>query len=270
MIQMLLLQLTLLIAGMTLAWAYQRHVGNAGWVDVFWTFTTGIAGIAGALWPIPMGTACPLRQGVVVGLAAFWSLRLGLHLRVRVRDRPEDRRYNGFRRSWGAEFQRKLFIFLMFQAIAALPLAAAIALAAHNPAPCLDALDYLGLGVIMVAILGEGLADRQLARFTSDRRNAGRVCDVGLWSWSRHPNYFFEFLGWCGWPLLAFNADWAWGLGAWSAPVLMYGLLVYVSGVPPLEQVMLASRGEAYRAYQRRTSKFFPLPPRHNTGKNDD
>jgi steroid 5-alpha reductase family enzyme len=105
------------------------------------------------------------------------------------------------------------------------------------------------------------LSDRQLARFVADPRNAGGICDTGLWAWSRHPNYFFEFLGWCGWPLFAFDPDWPVGWLAVLAPVLMYWLLVHVSGIPPLEQVMLASRGDAFRKYQSRTSAFFPMPP---------
>jgi steroid 5-alpha reductase family enzyme len=115
----------------------------------------------------------------------------------------------------------------------------------------------------LVAVGGEGMADRQLARFKNDPANMGKVCDFGLWSWSRHPNYFFEWLGWVAYVFFAVGPGgdplgWLATLG----PAFMYLLLRYVSGVPPLERHMVASRGEAYRAYQSRTSVFLPMPPR--------
>ena len=252
----------LLAAAMALAWAWQKRANNAGWVDVFWTFATGVAALIGALWPLAGDTAQPARQILVVALAALWSLRLGLHLGRRVRTRPEDARYAGFRRDWGERFQPRLFWFLQIQAMAALPLAVAILLAARAPVPFPRLADFLALALIGVAILGTAIADRQLARFLADPANVGRVCDLGMWGWSRHPNYFFEFLGWCAWPVFAFDPAWPPGWCALAAPALMYWLLVHVSGIPPLERVMLASRGAAYRAYQARTSAFFPLPPR--------
>ena len=251
-----------LAAAMALAWVWQWRAGNAGWVDVFWTFATGAACALGALWPLNDG-AHPARQWLIAALAAAWALRLGLHLRARVLHRPEDARYAGFRRDWGDKFQPWLFGFLLIQAVAALPLAVTVMLAARVPAPFPRLSDALALALIALALAGTAVADRQLARFISDPANTGRVCDQGLWGWSRHPNYFFEFLGWCAWPVFAIDIAWTPGWFALSAPALMYWLLVHVSGIPPLERVMLASRGAAYRAYQQRTSAFLPLPPRH-------
>ena len=252
----------LLVVGMALSWVWQKRVNNAGWVDVFWTFATGAAGVLGALWPLADDTAQPVRQFVVAALALVWALRLGLYLRSRVRARPEDARYGGFRRDWRARFQLRLFWLLQIQAMAALPLAVSIMLAARVSAPFPRLADYIALTLIAAAILGTATADRQLARFLEDPANAGRVCDRGLWGWSRHPNYFFEFLGWCAWPVFAFDPAWPAGWFALAAPAQMYWLLVHVSGIPPLERVMLASRGAAYKAYQARTSAFFPMPPR--------
>ena len=247
---------------MMVAWWFQWRNGNAGWVDVFWTFATGAAAVLGALWPLSDNGAYPLRQAIVAILAPFWSIRLGWHLRRRVLTRPEDARYAGFRRTWGERFQPRLFWFLQIQAAAAWPLAVSVLLAARNPARGPRFTDFAALIVSIVAILGGAIADQQLARFVADRSNARRVCDRGLWAWSRHPNYFFEVLGWCAWPLFAFDPNWPIGWLALAAPVLMYWLLVQVSGIPPLETVMLASRGDAWRAYQRRTSPFFLMPPR--------
>jgi steroid 5-alpha reductase family enzyme len=266
MILLILVQGVGLSLAMAAAWKFQQQVGNAGWVDVFWTFATGAMAVVGAVWPLSGAEDLLARRYLVATLAAVWAIRLGLHLRTRVRHRPEDARYAGFRRDWGARFQTRLFWFLQIQAIAAWPLVVAIMLAARNPAPGPRATDFVATVVIAIALIGEMVSDRQLAHFAADAGNAGQVCDRGLWSWSRHPNYFFEFLGWCAWPLFAFNAEWPLGWLALAAPVMMYWLLVHVSGIPPLEQVMLASRGDAYRAYQGRTSAFLPLPPRSEAG----
>ena len=113
----------------------------------------------------------------------------------------------------------------------------------------------------MISVVGEGVADTQMQRFRAARQ--GGVCDRGLWGWSRHPNYFFEFLGWCAYPVLAITLH-GYSIGglALLGPVMMFWLLRYVSGVPPLEAAMLARRGDAFRDYQARVSAFFPAPPR--------
>ena len=255
-----------LVVAMAAAWAFQRRVMNAGWVDVFWTFATGAAAVVGALAPIPGGAGvdegfAARRSGVAL-LAGIWAVRLASHLWARVRSRPEDARYAGFRRDWGTAFQGRLFGLLMVQAVAAWPLAVAAMLAARNPAGGWRWTDGAALAVAAVSIAGAGIADRQLAAFSRGAGHGRFVCDRGLWGWSRHPNYFFEFLGWCAWPLFAFDPAWPPGWLAVVAPVLMYWLLVHVSGIPPLERTMLASRGDAWRDYQSRTSAFFPLPPR--------
>ncbi|MDE2007286.1 MAG: DUF1295 domain-containing protein [Rhodospirillales bacterium] len=240
---------------MMLAWVVQRRTGNAGWVDVVWTVTLGAAGVAYAL----AGGAGGARAWLAAALAAVWALRLGGYILRRTRHGAEDVRYARLRATWGREFQRRMFAFLQIQAAAAVILAPAIWLAARNPAP-LGARDALGVAVFLIAILGENAADEQLLRFRRNPANRGQVCAAGLWAWSRHPNYFFEWLGWCAWPLLAISAAQPLGWLALVAPALMYWLLVHVSGIPPLETEMLRSRGAAYRAYQARTYAFFPFP----------
>jgi steroid 5-alpha reductase family enzyme len=152
----------------------------------------------------------------------------------------------------------------MLQAGAAAFLALSILVAARNPAPGLTLQDGLAGLVFLSALLGEGIADRQLAAFKADPANRGRVCDTGLWAWSRHPNYFFEWLGWCAWPVFAvdFGGAWPWGWLALTGPAYIYWLLTRVSGVPLLEAHMRRSRPEAFAAYAARTSVFFPRPPR--------
>ncbi|MGC8475969.1 MAG: DUF1295 domain-containing protein [Acetobacteraceae bacterium] len=237
------------------AWAAQRAAGNAGWVDVIWTLALGAAGVGSGL------AAAGPRGALVAVLAALWALRLGGHILRRTRSGPEDARYANLRVDWGVRFQARMFGFLQIQAAAAAVLAMAFVVAAHNPAR-LGIGDALGVAVFAAGVAGGAVADAQLARFRRDPAHHGGLCETGLWRYARHPNYFFEFLGWCCWPLLAIAPGYPWGWLALAAPALMYVLLVHVSGIPPLEAAMLRSRGDRYRAYQARTRPFLPLPKR--------
>jgi len=225
---------------------------------VFWTFGTGAAAVFWALWPSP---ASP-RQWVVAALVGFWSLRLGGHIARRVAASPEDARYAELRAQWGAGFQRRMFGFLLAQAPAGAILAGAVSVTAHNPAPFGRPADLAGLALVLVGLTGEGLADAQLARFKADPANAGKIADRGLWGWSRHPNYFFEWLIWTAYVPLAVGPGYPQGWWSLAAPALMFVLLNYVTGVPPLERSMRRTRGAAFDAYRARTSRFVPLPPR--------
>jgi steroid 5-alpha reductase family enzyme len=260
MILTFVLAAVLLSAIMAVAWALAQRTGNSGWVDVVWSFGLGIAGVFVAL--VPWGDGPSGRQITVAVLVAAWSMRLGLHIAQRSMSGPEDARYAALRQEWGPDFGRRLFWFLQIQAAAAALLSLSILLAAHNPAPFPGLFDALGILVMLGAVAGEGLADEQLRRFKANPANKGRVCDTGLWGWSRHPNYFFEWLGWIGYFLIAIAGFWPWGWLALSGPAFMYVLLVYVSGIPMTEKLMLKSRGEVFARYQARVSPFFPLPPK--------
>jgi steroid 5-alpha reductase family enzyme len=242
---------------MVFAWILQRRLGNAGWVDAVWSFGTGAAGVAYALAPLGTADWPAPRQTLVALVVALWSLRLGLHLADRSRRGPEDTRYARLRVEWGADFERRLFWFLQAQAVASMILTLSILVAAANPAP-IGPTDLLALAIMAAAIIGEGVADAQLRSFRLDPANHGRICDRGLWSLSRHPNYFFEWLIWVAYPVFALGGGWWWL--ALTGPAAMYWLLVHVSGIPLLEAQMLRSRGDAYRLYQARTRAFLPLP----------
>lgn len=241
---------------MALAWAVQRLTGRSGWIDVIWTLGVGAAGLAAAA----LADGAWERRLAAIVLIVLWSLRLGAHIASRsgVADDP---RYARLIEDWGAAAAWRLFVFLQTQALAAFVLALAVLAAASNPAPFPGVLDLVGLAVAVVAIAGEGIADAQLARFRKSPQAPSEICEAGLWAYTRHPNYFFEWLFWCAWPLLALTASpWSWA--SLMAPAMMYWLLVHVSGVPPLEAHMLRSRGEAFADLQRRVNAFFPGPRR--------
>ncbi|MGZ8369826.1 MAG: DUF1295 domain-containing protein, partial [Caulobacteraceae bacterium] len=252
-----------MLAVMNLAFVYQREVNNTGWVDVFWTFGTGLCGVAVALWPVD-GGAPSARQWLIAALVTVWSLRLGGYIAWRVKTGPEDARYARLRKDWGADYQRRLFRFVQPQAPAAMILCLSVLMAAQRPGGGLTLQDWLGAAILLIAIAGEALADRQLQVFKDRNTVKGAICEDGLWAWSRHPNYFFEWLGWCAYPVIAadFSGEWPlWWLSL-SGPVAMFLILRFLTGVPPLEKAMAASRGAAFTAYQTRVSPFFPLPPK--------
>ncbi|WP_315928374.1 DUF1295 domain-containing protein [Mesorhizobium sp. SP-1A] len=250
-----------LSATMIGAWLIAILTGRSGWIDAIWSFATGAFGAAAAMIPLA-NSQISMRQMLVAILALFWSLRLGLHISIRTARGGDDPRYKQLREEWGGSFKRRLFWFLQIQALAAFALALSIMLAAHNPAPGLGVADWTGFAVLIVAIVGETIADRQLSAFRSNPANKGKVCDVGLWGISRHPNYFFEWLGWLAYAIVAIDLTGAypWGWLAIAGPLLMYWLLVHASGIPPLEAHMLRSRGKAFRDYQRRVNPFWPGP----------
>jgi steroid 5-alpha reductase family enzyme len=252
--------LLVLAVVMTAAWALAMRTGNGGWADTVWTFGVGLSALTAIA--VLAGGQPGSRHLLVAALAALWSLRLGTYLYTRTRGKAEDARYADLRRQWGETHPRRLFLFLQAQALAALPLTGAIALAADRPG-ALDAADAIGVAIALAGILGTAVSDWQLARFKADPGNKGQICDAGLWSLSRHPNYFFEWLTWCAWPVIAFAASGGYliGLLALAAPALMYYLLVHVSGLPPLEAHMERSRGAAFAAYKARTPAFFPRFP---------
>ncbi|MBW8734751.1 MAG: DUF1295 domain-containing protein [Asticcacaulis sp.] len=249
-----------LSALMALAWIAQRVTGHSGWVDAVWSLAVGFGGILAAVWPDDHAvTGRRIAVGVCI---ALWSLRLAGHIAARTRSGEDDPRYADLARQWGKLFPAYLFVFLQIQAAAALILVLAVRLAAVRPGPFPAVSDYAGLALLATAVAGEAVADAQLVRFARARKGEKAVCDVGLWAWSRHPNYFFEWLGWCAWAIVAIDLSggYPWGWAALGAPALMYGLLVHVSGVPPLEAHMLKSRGDRFRAYQARVNTFFPGP----------
>lgn len=251
--QLLVLWLFMVVV-MTLGWAWQRRHGNAGIVDALWAFGLACA----AVWLALAGTGAATARLLVGVLGAAWGLRLALHLWVRVRGEAEDGRYRALREHWQGH-QAKFFGFFQFQALLVVLFALPWLAVAGHPAPAAWQLG-LAAAVWIVAVAGEALADAQLARFRADPANRGKTCRSGLWRYSRHPNYFFEWLHWCSYAIAAIGAPLAW-LGL-LGPVVMYLFLRFISGIPFTEQQALRSRGEDYRDYQRRTPMLFPWFPK--------
>ncbi len=258
MIRLLLLA-WLLSGGLQLVlWLISLRTRNAAIVDIGWTAAfAGAMALFAALAHTPPALFAPMAITV-----ALWSLRLCTHLIARgAATGPEEGRYRDLRQRWSPHANRSFFIF--FQAQAALTAFLCLSLVipfVYAPYPSLAPLRWIGTAVSLLGIAGETLADLQLERFRRANAGTGRVCDVGLWRNSRHPNYFFEWLFWVGHALhcLTFPCGWL----ALSGQALIFGSIWKVTGIPATEAQALRSRGEAYRRYQATTSAFFPWPRR--------
>lgn len=238
---------------------FARRIDNYGMVDVAWSYAFAPVAwfYAGA------GPGWLPRRLLVAALVTLWAARLGTHLLRRVAGHHpvEDGRYVQLRRDWAGNFAPKMFGFFQLQAGSIVLLALPFLLPAVNVAPAFSALELAGTALWLLALAGETTADAQLAAFKRDPARRGRVCDVGLWRYSRHPNYFFEWLVWVAYALFALGSPW--GALALVAPASILFLLLRVTGIPLTEEQSLRSKGDAYRRYQQTTSAFVPWFPRH-------
>lgn len=252
---LLLLVWAVCAVAMAAAWFFSMRVSNVGYVDVAWAALMALAALlAGAF-----GQGAGLPRGLVAVLGGVWGLRLALHLWLRVRGEPEDGRYQALRSAWAGS-RARFFLFFQAQALVVALFSLAFIAAAARPDPGVDAWVVAALATWAVAVGGEWLADRQLSNFRALPANRGKTCRIGLWAWSRHPNYFFEWLHWFAYAWLAVGGPLAWL--APLGPVLMLLFLYRVSGIPWTEAQALRSRGEDYARYQREISAFLPWPPR--------
>ncbi|QOC22531.1 DUF1295 domain-containing protein [Wenzhouxiangella sp. AB-CW3] len=259
---LLLFTFLLCLLVMLLLWAWQRRSGRADWVDAAWS---GLIGVQALAWAV-LGDGAPEKRVLAFLLAGTWSIRLTRHLVVRLASETrEDGRYRAMREHFGKRQQSFLLFFFILQAVVAWLFSLPVWVVANDPSPALSGWVIAGVAIWFVSLAGESIADRQLAAFKADPEQAGRVCNTGLWRYSRHPNYFFEWLHWFSYPLVAIGAPNAWV--AWLGPAVMLLFLYRLSGIPYTEKQALKSRGEVYREYQRTTSAFFPWPWKKEKGK---
>lgn len=239
---------------MGVVWAIAMRVRNVGYVDVAW------AGLmaASALYVGAVGMGSELPRLLVAMFGSLWGTRLCLYLLKRVLHEPEDGRYQALRARWNGSPARFL-VFFQMQAVIVTLFSLPYLAAASRHGNAINAWTLLAVATFVISVGGESLADRQLMQFRADPGNRGRTCRSGLWAWSRHPNYFFEWLHWFSYVFLAIGSEWFWL--SLAGPVVMFAFLYRVSGIPWTEAQSLRSRGDDYRRYQAEVSAFVPWPP---------
>ncbi|MDR4494479.1 MAG: DUF1295 domain-containing protein [Nitrospirales bacterium] len=245
---------------MGVLWLLHLRVKNASLADAGFCL--------GLVWIIAvcglMGEGHFWRRILVVGMGSVYAFRLGWHvMRNRVWRKVEDPRYEWLR-SWLGQWEPVGFLgYFVLQIPGCVFFGALLCWVMAHPQEAVRGWDLLAISIFLLAIAGETVADRQLERFRADSENRGKVLREGLWRYSRHPNYFFEFLHWCAYVPLAVGLSWAGLAPVW--PLLMLVFLLWITGVPLAEVQALKTRGKAYRAYQRTTNRLFPWMPRRNS-----
>jgi steroid 5-alpha reductase family enzyme len=254
---LLLLGLGLAATLMTAVFLVALRIRNFSIVDIAWSaaFTPLVvlyATLADGYGP---------RRALIATMVTLWSLRLAWHLHTRIfaLHPEEEGRYAQLRREWAASLNRRFFVFFQAQGLLNALLSVPFLLACVDRRQGLGGFEIAGAAIFVVALAGEAVADRQLAVFRAAPGSLGRTCRSGLWRYSRHPNYFFEWLVWVAYSVLAWPSPWGWVSA--GCPLLMLFFLFRVTGIPMTEEQALRSRGDDYRDYQRTTSAFFPWFP---------
>ena len=244
----------LLMVGLWGIYLFQR---NAGIVDLGW----GIGFLLAAWAYFFLGRGDLAKMLIITAMASIWAGRLIYHLYTRYEADKEDPRYARMRDRWGGDPNDMLFLMMfVFQGLLVVLISIPFFIVDFGSNADWSKWEFIGIVVWFIGVLGETCADSQLIAFNSDPSNQGKVCQKGLWRFSRHPNYFFESLVWVGFCLFALPSYG--GFFAIVSPIVILLLLTKVSGIPLAEEQSLATKGELYREYQRTTSAFFPWFPK--------
>ncbi|MGH2997770.1 MAG: DUF1295 domain-containing protein [Gaiellaceae bacterium] len=239
----------------------QRRARDATAVDAGWALSLVLCAVLYGL----LGPGAVSQRALIAAVAAAENLRIAGLVSRRIGS-GEDSRYRELRARWRAQRreQASFAVFYQAQALLAAALSLPFLLAAFNSRSRLAPVEWVGAALWLAAATLEAVADRQLAAFRAEPANKATTMRTGLWRYSRHPNYFFQTVTWLGYALIASAAPF--GIVAFLAPLAMFLLVRFVTGVPPAEEASLRSRGEDYRRYQHDTSVFFPWFPRSSTG----
>jgi len=236
-----------------LMWIIHLFLKNAAIVDIGW----GLGFILLCVVYILNGRGFNVRNTICLGMVLLWGVRIILYLLKRFSAaKEEDKRYKKIRQDFGKMAWLKFLYIFESQATLEIIIGTPLMVVSFNPNPGLSYMAISGIVIFIIALVGETVSDEQLHAFKSNVMNKGKTCDVGLWRYSRHPNYFFEWLVWVGFFVYALDSPMGWV--AVISPMIMFYLLMYVSGVPLAEAQSLQARGEEYRRYQQTTSMFVP------------
>lgn len=239
-----------IMAHMSLIWFWYRVRNNPSVVDVGWASGLTLSSL------IYLSQASLSIRTVVLGTALLmWGIRLGGYLWwTRIRKKQVDKRYIALSHSWTIKKPLGFFINFQLQGLFIFVVSISWYFISLNPAKNINLIDLLGLIIFIVALSLESVADIQLQQFKKNQQ--GPVCNQKLWSWSRHPNCFFEWIIWCSFTLFALSSPYG-GLSVFS-PLALYVIMVFIT-IPVTELESVKSRGQAYLEYQSNTPKFFPL-----------
>ena len=253
---------SMLIAAITIAiimvstWLLSVIIKNASIVDIVWG-----AGFAITSWVLALTVDGDSgRQVLLAIMVGLWGTRLAVYLAKRNIGHGEDWRYKAMRKKAGKKFPVSSLITVFgLQGVLMWVVSLPVQFGNGDSSPGVGPLAVIGIMVWLVGLSFEAIGDLQLSRFKKNPANTGKVMDSGLWSLTRHPNYFGDALLW--WGIGIVGAETGSGVIGFVGPLVMTFFLLRVSGVPMLER-SLSKRREGYAEYVARTSPFFPRPPK--------
>lgn len=260
MTQNILVLAALLMIYFSLGWFLSYKTNKYAWIDFFWSSSFLLA--VAFLWP--QNILSP--HGLISIMIGAWSVRLSYLLFTRIRKESEDPRYVKLKAKWASNTARNFFILYIFEGLLTLTLCIPLYIAASMPAGTeLSTLNYLGAGLFALFLFGEALSDHQLTVFKRQHAGQKKVCDIGLWNYSRHPNYFFEIMIWFSYGVFSIGSGSP--VLAFIPFVIMYVFISKITGVPYAEAQAIESRGDLYRDYQKRTNKLIPWFPKKESAQ---
>lgn len=260
MVDAFFLNLTIYISIMTFFWILGVLLKNAAWADFGWSVCLVWLGLD-LLFFEPVGS---IKSMVLGGMVFLWALRLAIYLFLRNRTGEEDGRYHDIRERWEKRYtlfwvESFFYGIYLFQAILLALITAPFMVVVANVSPIFSWNEVLGVFLFTISFLGESIADYQLWNFKRKTEDSRAVYRGGLWAYTRHPNYFFE---WCIWlSFLIYLLSSPLGYTFWGSFLVMTALLVKYSGVFLTEKHALKTKGEAYQRYIEEVSPFFPWFP---------
>ena len=246
---------------MALVWFWQMRFGTPAVVDMVWSLATSLLATS---WILLELSVVWERRWLLMLSVVLWGLRLSTHLARRLWRDGHDGRYDAMSEAMGDRKQSGYFVFYQLQALGAFFCALSPYTALIGFREGLRLIDWFALGLWLVAFVGVTIADNQLSEFRRKAENSGKVCNIGLWRYSRHPNYFFEWLIWISWAVMAIGGP-MWWISTLCA-MFMLVLLTRFTGIPHVEAQSIRSRGDAYERYRQTTSPFIPWFPRITHG----
>lgn len=264
MLDALLTNAAMLVGIVLILWVISLQLNDVSFVDSFWGAGMGLMAVASYVQSPSRGLVATL----LLAMTAAWGFRLGIYLLRRWWREGEDQRYERILRKdreKGRFAIAALTKVWLGQAVLLFLVSspAQVGILAAGAMDTLAPLAWAGMALYAIGIFFEWTGDWQLAQFKADPKNQGRILDTGLWRYTRHPNYFGDACAWWGIWLVTASVGWEWALYTVAGPIFLTFTLTKWSGAALLEAGMKKKRGDAYADYVRRTSPFFPRPPKN-------
>lgn len=237
-------------------WVLSYKTDKYAWIDFFWA-SSFILVISFVNWWYSNPSLITL--SFIMGI---WSLRLSGLLFKRIRNENEDPRYKTLKAHWGAKSSKYFLLLYLFEGVLTLFLCIPLYMNALAADTSMNTWNYIGIGMFFFSILGETISDSQLSIFKREHTGQRKVCNVGLWKYSRHPNYFFEIVIWLSYGFYGLSL--ANPLLNFIPFIIMFVFITRITGIPYAEKQALLSKGSLYKEYQETTNALFPWFPKEN------